>query len=487
MTHRCYLNDRRSFLKGMSGAGALSFLGGTGILSAMASSTTAHAAEVSGYKAIVCLFLHGGQDCNDTVLPYDQASYDDYAQLRPGLLADYAAKTGGSNRTLERLLPLNPQNAADFGTRQFALPDELEPIKNLFDSGNAAILGNVGPLLQPMTRSEYQSGALPRPKKLYSHNDQQSTWKSNAPEGTIVGWGGKFADAVVASGANSEDKFTAITTDGNTVFLSGDDVQQFALDSNGPPRVSGLRNFRSPLLGTGGRSELAKQLLEESYRNAGLNSNNLLKRDVSTINNRAFDLNATFANALENAPELSTPFPGDSTARQLESVANTINIRSALGVGRQVFFVGIGGFDTHDNQATQLADRHTRYANAIASFYQATVEMGAENDVTLFTASDFGRALLENGDGTDHGWGGHHFIVGGAVNGNQIYGDIPPYITGHDQDAGNGRLIPQISVEQYAATLGKWFGLNEAELGTALPNLANFSVKDLGFMASGTA
>ena len=484
MTNRRYPSDRRTFLKGISGAGALSFLGGTGVLSAIGNGA-AHAAEVSGYKALVCLFLHGGQDCHDTILPYDQASYDDYAQLRPGLLADYAAKQGGSNRTIDRLLPLNPQNATDFGTRQFALPDELAPIKNLFDSGNAAILGNVGPLLQPMTRAEYRSGSLPRPKKLYSHNDQQSTWKSNAPEGEIVGWGGKFADAVVASGANSEAMFTAITVDGNTVFLSGDSVQQYALDYNGPPRVGGLWNYRSPLLGTGGRSERAKQLLEENYRIAGLGTPNLLKRDLATISNRSFDLNATFANALANATEFQTQFPENSTGRQLRSVAETINIRSAIGAGRQVFYVGIGGFDTHDSQATQLADRHTQYANAIAAFYQATEEMGMENNVTLFTASDFGRALLENGDGTDHGWGGHQFIVGGAVNGNNIYGDLPPYTTGHDQDAGNGRLIPQTSVEQYAATLGKWFGLSNAELAAALPNLANFSVKDLGFMAGG--
>ena len=482
MTDRRHLNNRRPFLQGLSGAGALSFLGGTGILSALGS-TQAQAAEVSGYKALVCLFMHGGQDCNDTVLPYDQTSYDAYAQLRSGILAEYAAKQGGSNRTLARLLPLNPDNAADFGTRQFALPDELTPIKTLFDMGNAAIVGNVGPLIGPLTAGEFAAGLRPRPKQLFSHNDQQSTWMSNAPEGEIVGWGGKLADAVVASGANQEELFTAITTYGNTVFLSGDDVQQYALSTNGPPQVNGLNNFGSALLGTGAQSEVARQLLEDHYRNLGPTNTNLLKRDIASINNRAFDLNATFATALENAPTLQTIFPENSIGRQLKSVAETINIRNALGVGRQVFFVGMGGFDTHDNQATNLPNLQSQYANAIAAFYQASVELGAENEVTLFTASDFGRALLENGNGTDHGWGGHHFIVGGAVNGNRIYGDIPPFVTGHGQDAGNGRLIPQTSVEQYAATLGRWFGLNDAELASALPNLANFAQQDLGFMA----
>ena len=153
-----------------------------------------------------------------------------------------------------------------------------------------------------------------------------------------------------------------------------------------------------------------------------------------------------------------------------------------MGADRQVFFAGLGGFDTHDNQARDLSRQQSQYAQAIAAFYQATTEMGAQNDVTLFTASDFGRSLVENGDGTDHGWGSHHFIVGGAVNGNKIYGDIPKYELGHAQDAGSGRLIPQTSVEQYAATLGKWFGLSNGELNTALPVLLNFTQKDLGFM-----
>jgi len=478
------MTNRRSFIKGLGGAGALSFLGGTSILSAIG--TNAFAADVSGYKAIVCLFMHGGQDCHDTVLPYDQVSYDTYIQLRSGILSEYEAKQGGSNRTLARLLALNPNNAANFGGRQFALPDELGPIKTLFDAGNAAILGNVGPLVEPLSRTDFNNGIKSAPKQLFSHNDQQSTWMSNAPEGAILGWGGKFADAALASGANQNESFTAVSTDGINVFLSGQDVQQYNLNTDGPPQVNGLKNFGSALLGTGANSALAKQLLENHYRSIGLSSSNLIKRDLSAISDRAFTLNETFANALANAPNLLTQFPNTNTGQQLMSIASTINIRNSLGVGRQVFFVGMGGFDTHDDQATALPNQQKRYADAIGAFYQATVEMGIENNVTLFTASDFGRALLENGNGTDHGWGGHHFIVGGAVNGNNIYGNLPEYIIGHEQDAGNGRLIPQISVEQYAATLGKWFGLTDVELASALPNLANFVVKDLGFMGSGT-
>jgi uncharacterized protein (DUF1501 family) len=480
------MKNRRSFLKGAAGAGAVSFLGSTGILSALGNSN-AFAADVSGYKAIVCLFLHGGQDCHDTVLPFDQASYDKYSQVRTGILAEYAAKPGGSNRTLDTLLGLNPTNAAQFGTRQFALPDELAGIKALFDSGKAAILGNVGPLINPLNSTQFEDGIIATPKNLFSHNDQQSIWASSAPEGAVFGWGGKFADAVIASGANQEDLFTAITTNGNQVFLSGENTTQYNLNSNGPPQVNGLKNFNSALLGTGADSEMAVQLLEEHYRSIGLQRTNLFERDAATIANRSFDLNEQFSAALDNAQELQTPFPGTNIGTQLRAIANTINIKSALGVGRQVFFAGMGGFDSHSDQADQIAKQQKRYGDAIAAFYQATVEMGAENDVTLFTASDFGRALIENGNGTDHGWGGHHFIVGGAVNGNAIYGNIPPYEAGHSQDAGNGRLIPEVSVEQYAATLGKWFGLSGAELQDALPALSNFAVKDLGFMASASA
>jgi len=476
------MTNRRSFLQGMASASGLSFLGGTGVLAALGAQ--ANAAEVSGYKAIVCVFLFGGQDCHDTILPFDQASYDGYAALRPGLFADYAAQAGGSSRDRSRLLPLNPTNAAQFGGRQFALPEALAPLKGLFDSGDAAIVGNVGPLLNPMNRAQFQAGIDPRPKRLFSHNDQQSNWMSSAPEGEVFGWGGKFADTVLASGANQDEVFTAVTVSGNTVFLSGENTQQFNLNPSGPPQVDGLKNFDSSLLGTAADSPLAVSLLEQHYKNLGTQRSNLFERDVAAINKRAFESNEQFSTALENAPQLNTQFPQDGFSNRLKSIAETINIKSNLNVGRQIFFVSLGGFDTHSNQPAQITGRQARYANAIAAFHASMQEIGADNDVTLFTASEFGRSLLENGDGTDHGWGGHQFVVGGGVSGNTIYGDIPPYTLGHDQDAGNGRLIPQVSVEQYAATLGKWFGLTDAELLAALPVLANFSTKDLGFMGA---
>jgi len=474
--------SRRKFLS-TTAAGALSFAGTTSMLSLLANSK-AYAADVSGYKAIVCLFFFGGQDGHDTILPFDQASYDLYASHRSGLLSDYEALEGGSSRTLDRLRELSPTNAADFGSRKFALPEALDPIKTLFDSGNAAIIANVGPLIEPIDSTDFEEGLKPQPKRLFSHNDQQSTWMSSAPEGEIQGWGGKLADAAQMSGANLEDLFTGISTFGNTVFLSGQNTQQYILNIQGPPEVNGLKNFDSGLLVSQSENARAVQLLEEQYRDIGALRSNLFERDMAFIIDRSFAANEVFSSALETAPGLSTSFPNSFVGQQLRSVAEAINIRGTLGMGRQVFFVGMGGFDTHDNQAADLTGLQGQYAQAIASFYQATIDMGVQNDVTLFTASDFGRSLVENGDGTDHGWGSHHFIVGGAVNGNHIYGDIPPYDTGHAFDSGNGRLIPNVSVEQYAATLGKWFGLTDAELLAALPALANFTERDLGFMGS---
>ena len=473
--------DRRHFLKNIGATGAVSFAAGAGILSTLGQST-AYAADVSGYKALVCLFFLGGQDSFDTVLPYDQPSLDRLAEIRPGLFSDYARQNGGSSRDQSRLLALNPSNAAGLGSRQFALPEALSPLKSLFDSGDAAIIGNVGPLIEPLSRDEYQSKSKPRPRRLFSHNDQQSTWVSSATEGETIGWGGKLADAVNASSANSNPAFSAISASGQSVFLSGQNTQPYALTSGGPAQVNGLHNYRSALLGTGSENDTAVQMLDEHYRAMGPQRANLFERDIATIAERAFSSNDQYRSALENAAELTTVFPNTSIGRQLRDIANTINVKSDLGMNRQVFYAATGGFDTHSNQANQLASRHTQYADAIAAFHAATVEMGVQNDVTLFTASDFGRTLIDNGDGTDHGWGAHHFVVGGGVQGNAIYGDMPLYDLETETDAGKGRLIPTTSVEQYAATLGKWFGLSDAELLSALPALSNFASRDLGFM-----
>ena len=459
--------SRRNMLMGLSAAGIGAASIGT-LQAALSGFQAAHAADVSGYKALVCVFLLGGMDSHDVVLPYDQASYDRYAEIRASLLNDYTANPGGSSRERSRLLPLNPGNQADFGAREFALPEEMSGLHALFEAGNAAIVGNVGPLLQPLTRSQWEAETSPVPKRLFSHNDQQSTWMASAPEGAQYGWGGLFADAALASGANTNADFTAITSLGNDVFLTGEQTRPYQIGLDGANEFEVLRAFEGQEI---------YDTLRQHFRSANLSTSNLIKQDIAEAFRNSVDLNETFNESLENLVPLTTVFPQNFLGRQLKAIAETIAIRDNLFARRQVFFAAIGGFDTHSAQARDLPELQREIDQSITAFYGAMQEMGLGQDVTIFTASEFGRTLAINGDGTDHGWGSHQFVVGNAVTGKQIYGDIPPYDFGHDYDAGGGRLIPSTSVEQFAEPLGRWFGLNSAELAVALPNFGNFTSK----------
>lgn len=457
---------RRAFL---TGASALSAATLTGLGSSL-SGFQASAAVTSGYKALVCVFLLGGLDNHDTVLPYDQDSYDRYAQIRAPLLGQYSGMSGGSTRARERLLPLAPVNGSEFGTRQFALTEELSGLKALFDSGNAAIVGNVGPLIEQMTRTDFENGSKSQPKRLFSHNDQQSTWMSSAPEGAQFGWGGRFADAALISGANSTAQdFTTITTLGNELFLTGERAQPYQIGFEGAPVNEALRVFGQNQSSPEG--EALYQKLRDHFEAANFSSSNLIERDIAEKMRSALVSNESFSAAFTAGQTVRTPFPEHQLGSQLQAVARTIAIRDTLLMNRQVFFVAIGGFDTHSNQASDMPRLQREIDTGITAFYSAMTELGLTNDVTLFTASDFGRTLAINGDGTDHGWGSHHFVVGNAIEGNRIYGDIPPADFGHSQDAGGGRLIPTTSVEEFAEPLGRWFGLTQAEVISVLPNL----------------
>ena len=458
------MQTRRKFLK-LSATTPLVLAGGS-MLGSLAS-MNAQAIDTTGYKALMCVFLFGGMDCHDTVLPYDQASYNQYASIRSSLLQSYAALPGGSNRSRQALLPLDPASAG-FGGRQFALPPQMSALHKLFGAGKAAIVGNVGPLLQPTNRTSFLGGSAALPKRLFSHNDQQSTWMSFAPEGSQLGWGGRFGDAAVSAGANINNSFSQISLAGNTVFLSGDLVTPYQIDVDGVQSI--LLIERS---GNGVPPSL-EPILRDHFTSAGSNRSNLFERDFINLSQESFDANDLLDAALGTAPNFATTFPPSPLGAQLGAVARTIAVRDTLGASRQIFFIGLGGFDTHSAQAATLPVLQQDISDSIAAFYEATREMGIESDVTTFTAADFGRTLTVNGDGTDHGWGSHHFVVGGDVKGGEIYGDIPESVLGHGQDSGNGRLIPTVSVEQFAAPMGAWYGLSPAELKQALPGLASF-------------
>jgi len=461
------MTTRRETLKLLS-AGALATASIGTMQLALGGFQRAHAADVSGYKALVCIFLFGGLDSYDWLIPYDVSSYDRWAEIRAGLLGDWATTPSGNTRARDRLLPINPVNADEFGNRQFALTEEYADLHNLFETGRAAIVGNVGPLIFPTDATQFANKSVALPSKLFSHNDQQSTWMASGPEGATYGWGGLFADAVAASDANTSPDFTALTTLGPQTYLSGEQIRPFAISPQGAPSIAFLEALANTPY---------TPALKDHFRAQGYGGQNLISQDIAAVTKQSLELNEAYNAALESGGSVSTTFPSSPLGAQLETVAQAIAIRNQLGARRQVFMVGFGGFDSHSLQASSLSGKLPIINDAIGAFYRALETIGAENDVTTFTMSDFGRALAPNGDGTDHGWGAHHLIVGGAVTGQTIYGDIPPADFGHSQDAGNGRLIPTTSVEQFAEPLGRWFGLNDSELASALPNFGNFDSK----------
>ena len=441
----------------------------------------AFAADTGGYRALVCVFLFGGMDCHDTVLPYDTLNYNRYADIRSSLFNRYDNLEGGSTRERDRLLPMTLANASDFAGRQFALPPELGPVHELMAEGACSIVSNVGPLVAPVNRQEFRDRTRPLPPRLFSHNDQQSVWMASQPEGARFGWGGRLADIMLQANANPDATFTVVSTSGNQVFLSGELASQFEVGTNGPAVIRGIDEDR--YLG----SDAPPAIYEAHLRAENETLVNRLQRDYVNAVNRSIDANRTLSESFDQAAPFTTVFPQSHLGAQLQVVARIIALRQVLGVSRQIFFVGIGGFDTHSAQANAIPSLHSQIAGGMRALYDATVEMGVANDVTSFTASDFGRTLTVNRDGTDHGWGAHHLVVGGALAGNRMHGGFPEPVVDHDQDSGNGRLIPTTSVDQMAATFGRWFGLSEGELDDALPGLANFATRDIGLFSGVTS
>ena len=458
MTHRVDAS-RRAFLQRAS---ALSLAGtATPFALNLAALGEAAAATATDYKALVCVFLYGGNDHANTLVPVDAASHAAYVGMRPQLaypLASLAATT------LAPAVPLP-------GGRRYALAPELAPLAPLFAAGELAVLLNVGPLVQPTTKAEYRARSVPLPPKLFSHNDQQSVWQASTPEGATSGWGGRMGDLFVSGNGNAT--FTCVNVSGNAVFLSGRTAVQYQVASSGPVAFNGIA---SPLFGSTAASQALRAIVTAPRAH-------LFEGELARITTRSIDAGAQLTGVLASAPPLATAFPGGNPlADQLRFVARMIGSASELGAKRQVFFVSLGGFDTHDG----LADVHpgllANVGGAMASFRTAMVELGVSDRVTAFTASDFGRTTTAS-NGSDHGWGSMHVVQGGAVAGGRFVGTAPVVANDGPDDVGQGRLLPAISVEQLAATLGTWFGVPAGGLVDLLPNLANWdaSRRNLGF------
>jgi len=443
---------------------------------------SAHAANVGGYKALVGIMLKGGMDQNDTVLPVDQPSYEALKAIRPGIFAGYDSDNEESSRNRTNLLTLNPTNAERFNGRQFGLPRELSKIHTLFESGDAAIVGNVGPLLDTANREDFERRRVELPKRIFSHNDQQSTWMALGTEGTRKGWGGQIADAVLASDATMNPLYAAISATSSDVFLAGERARAFRAPEVGRNLALDLERRRS-YLGWGDDADMTREKLSAYLRKKSFDHKNLFRKDAIALAGSGVDNQLAFSELVSFAPPLSTIFPNTRLGRQLGGIAQTMSLRTELGVSRQVFYAATGGYDTHNTQAVDLPANHTELNEAVAAFHAAMLELGLWDDVLLFTMSDFGRTMVDNGDGCDHGWGGHHFVMGGSVRGNQIYGDIPEIDEAHPQyTAKRMRLIPTTSVEQHAAALGGWFGLDNTELDKIFPKLSRFDRRAMAFV-----
>lgn len=453
--------SRRAFLKR---AAALGILGGAGPFAMnLAAIGEAAAATASDYKAMVCIFLYGGNDYANTLPPYDQASYNLYAGLRSTIAHPRDSLTA---------TVLNPSTALA-GGRQYALAPNLAPLMPVFDAGRLAVVLNVGTLIQPTSKASYQAKSVPLPPKLFSHNDQQSFWQASNPEGATTGWGGRIGDLLQSGNGNSV--LTCINAAGNAVFMSGRTAVQYGVTTNGPVP---LLNNATSLFGSATGMTTLRALMTGPRAN-------IFEDEHAKVTKRSLDTQAQVSAALAGAPATTTPLPGgNSLASQLRIVAQLISVSQELGAKRQVFFVSLGGFDNHDSILTDHPTLMTRLGAAMRYFHDVCAELGVLDRVTAFTGSDFGRTLTSNANGSDHGWGSMHFVMGGAVRGKAIYGTPPAIANNGPDDVGQGRLLPSLSVDQYAATLATWFGVSNGNLSTVVPNINNYNPSswNLGFL-----
>ena len=446
--------SRRDFLRNTcctaaAGMAAANF-SRLGLINAMAQSST-------DYKALVCVFLFGGNDANNLIVPLNAADYTNYAKIR----ANLAIAQGN-------LLPVTPPSVG----LPFGFHPRLAELRTLFNSKQTAVLANVGTLIRPTTRTQFRAGQVAVPQNLFSHSDQQQQMQTAAlNQFGEVGWGGRLADKMQAIyGGNFP---LMISLSGTTVFAEG--LSARPIEASGNP-TQALNGFNGSTEDNARMGALQSLLTFDT----GLS----LIQSASSVTSNALQDTRTLANALASGTPLATAFPNSYLGGQLKQVAKIIQVRAALGLQRQIFFVSTGGFDTHSDQLPQQDSLFRDISQSMNAFYQATVEMGVAPQVTSFTMSDFGRTFQpDTTAGTDHAWGSHHLIVGGAVKGGDMYGTFPTLaLSGPDDASDEGRWIPTTSLDQYGATLAQWFGVAPADLPSIFPNLPNFSNPTLSFV-----
>lgn len=449
------IRTRRDFLRAsVNSAVALGAMSRFGRINALAASGSA-------YQALVCLYLAGGNDGHNTVVPLSSAGYSQYKSVRQGL-----AIASGS------LLPISNGGAS------YGLHPSLPAIQSLYNAGHAAVVSNVGNLVRPLQPGEYaHAGSASIPMALFSHSDQTTQWQSASPNETLAnGWGGRILDAL---NTNSGAQFPAITSTGGCgLFCTGASNFPAVVP---PPYSSGGAPTGLVGLDTGQVGAAAAGGVQQLF---GFDNGVQLVQAANTTLSRGNQY-ATTLNGLLKTNQIKTSFPANNPlAAQLLTVANVMSVRSQLGITRQIFFCQLGGFDTHGTQAATQQQLLGLLNQAVDAFYKALQELGLEQSVTSFTASEFGRSLQPSGsDGSDHGWGNHHFVIGGGVQGGRFYGTFPSLTLGSSDDAtGRGVLIPSTGLAQYGATLAQWFGVGSASMASVFPNIASFTQQNLGFL-----
>jgi uncharacterized protein (DUF1501 family) len=461
--------QRRRFLRAAA-AGGLAYAFGRvpGTVYAQVAGTGGFA----DYKALVCVFMFGGNDSWNMVVPTSTAQYNEY----------FAARGGSTTSSLalpqNTLLPLSPITPLPNGLT-LGLHPNMSGVQQLFQAGHAAIVSNVGPLIRPTTKAQYQTTGWDLPPQLFSHNDQQDQWHSLRGKSLLKsGWAGRVAD-VLASQVSTQQLPLNVSLAGQTLFQAGNVAIPYVMGATGATLFSGFSTATSSTPVSLGRRQSFDAIASGTY-------NTIYERGFAAVQKRATQYADLVTTTLTGAPAFIA-LPDSNTGlsslqQQMRTVAKMIARRSTLGMSRQVFFVSTGGFDSHDNLLTDQPVLLDNISVSLKSFYDALTEIGMQNSVTAFTHSDFGRTLTSNGDGSDHAWGGNQIVVGGAVHGQEIYGQYPSLALNGPQDVGGGRLIPTTSSDQYAATLASWFGVAPTQLAQVAPSVSNFAQTTLPFL-----
>jgi uncharacterized protein (DUF1501 family) len=435
--------------RALSAVGAAAAFGKAGLIAARAQTA-------SDYKALVCIFLFGGNDSNNLLVPNDSSTYPTYQSIRQNLAIPQASL-------------VSIHDAASNAT--YGLHPSLAPIAPLYNTSNRlAIMMNVGTLLQPVPRASNglpQLNSVPLPLNLYSHADQQNEWQNAYPQGgATTGWAGRLADKVAATSSGVVPP--AITLAGNTLQLIGQTTQPSSVNTS---------NFGLIAPASDPGSTALQGLLS-------LTSGVTLVQAAQNSLSGAITVAQAVNSALAGAASIGVNFPNSDIGTQLGQVAKLIQVRSSLGASRQIFFCSQGGYDTHSNQLQQQVTLYANLANALNAFDQAMTALTVQDSVTTFTESDFSRTLQPNGNaGTDHGWGSHALVMGGAVNGGALYGTYPTLALAGPDDSGNrGTWVPSTSEDQYLAALAKWFGLAQTDMDYVFPNLKSFQYQTPAFI-----